>query len=248
MFEDYVCDDGRGNGPYKMRCTMRRDGDRVILDWTGTDPQSESSINFYLNENMFKMFFGIYMIMVFDPQILFNDGFYDLVEVRIPEGSLLKPRYPAALSCRTHALGRIFDVLGGLLGQRQPEFLCAAGFSSSPHLMYSGYTKGGEWYQLSRSASAAFRAVRSATGRTAIRCGRPSPTCRTSSSKPISRCASSATRRSPTPAAPAFIAAATASRSSTAFSSRARSRSTTIAGSPIRGASTAAARARAAAS
>jgi N-methylhydantoinase B len=148
VFEDYVCDDGRGHGPYKLRCTMRRDGERVILDWTGTDPQSESSINFYLNENMFKMFFGIYMIMVFDPQILFNDGFYDLVEVIIPEGSLLKPRYPAALSCRTHALGRIFDVLGGLLGQRQPEFLCAAGFSSSPHLMYSGYTSAGEWYQL----------------------------------------------------------------------------------------------------
>src|SRR6478752_6584573 len=148
VFEDYVCDDGRGSGPYKLRCTMKRVGDRVILDWSGTDPQSESSINFYLNENMFKMFFGIYMIMVFDPQILFNDGFYDLVEVKIPEGSLLKPRYPAALSCRTHALGRIFDVLGGLLGQRQPEFLCAAGFSSSPHLMYSGYTKGGEWYQL----------------------------------------------------------------------------------------------------
>jgi N-methylhydantoinase B len=148
VFEDFVCDDGRGHGPYKLRCSMRRDGERVILDWTGTDPQSESSINFYLNENMFKMFFGIYMIMVFDPQILFNDGFYDLVDVHIPEGSLLKPRYPAALSCRTHALGRIFDVLGGLLGQRQPEFLCAAGFSSSPHLMYSGTRRNGEWFQL----------------------------------------------------------------------------------------------------
>jgi len=79
VFEDYVCDDGRGHGPYKLRCTMRRKGDHVILDWSGTDPQSESSINFYLNENMFKMFFGIYMIMVFDPQILFNDGFYVLV-------------------------------------------------------------------------------------------------------------------------------------------------------------------------
>ncbi len=30
------------------------------------------------------MFFGVYMIMVFDPQILFNDGFYDLMDVRIP--------------------------------------------------------------------------------------------------------------------------------------------------------------------
>ena len=94
------------------------------------------------------MFAGVYMIMVFDPQILFNDGFYDLMEVRIPEGTLLKPRFPAALSCRTHALGRIFDVLGGLLGQGNPDFLTAAGFSDSPHFMYSGYDKNGEWYQL----------------------------------------------------------------------------------------------------
>ena len=36
----------------------------------------------------------------------------------------------------------------------------------------------------------ACRAGRRATGRTAIPCGRPSPTCPTSSSKPISRCAS----------------------------------------------------------
>lgn len=148
MFEDYICDDGKGNGPFKIKCTMHREGDKVILDFAGTDPQSESSINFYLNENMLKMFFGIYMIMVFDPQILFNDGFYDLVDVRIPEGSLLKPKFPAALSCRTHALGRIFDVLGALLGQKTPEFLNAAGFSSSPHLMFSGTDNSGEWFQL----------------------------------------------------------------------------------------------------
>ncbi len=151
-FSDYICDDGKGFGPYKIQCTMRREGDKVILDFEGTDPQSAASINFYLNENMFKMFFGIYMIMVFDPQILFNDGFYDLIEVRIPEGSLLKPKFPAALSGRTHALGRIFDILGGLLGQKTPEFLNAAGFSSSPHLFYSGWDnrsgKEGEWFQL----------------------------------------------------------------------------------------------------
>ncbi|MFV3126841.1 hydantoinase B/oxoprolinase family protein [Niveispirillum sp. KHB5.9] len=148
-FEDYICDDGRGFGPYKLKATMWREGEKVILDWEGTSPQSESSINFYLNENMLKMFFGIYMIMVFDPQILFNDGFYDLVETRIPEGSLLKPKYPAALSCRTHGIGRVFDVLGALLGQRTPEFLNAAGFSSSPHLMLSGTYRGsGKYYQL----------------------------------------------------------------------------------------------------
>ena len=147
-FEDYVDDDGRGYGPYKIKCTMWREGHKVILDWAGTDPQAIGSINFYLNENMLKMFWGIYMIMVFDPQILFNDGFYDLVDVRIPQGTLLKPNFPAALSCRTHALGRIFDTFAALLGQKNPDFLCAAGFSSSPHFMYSGTDQRGNWYQL----------------------------------------------------------------------------------------------------
>ena len=147
-FEDYICDDGLGYGPYRIKCTMWREDGRVVLDFDGTDPQSQASINFLLNENMMKMFFGIYMIMVFDPQILFNDGYYPLIDVRIPEGSLLKPRFPAALSGRTHALGRLFDILGGLLGQKTPEFLNAAGFSSSPHLFYSGVDDRGEWFQL----------------------------------------------------------------------------------------------------
>ena len=147
-FEDYICDDGLNMGPYRIKCSMWREGDKCIFDFSGTDPQSISSINFLLNEEMFKMFAGIYMIMVFDPQILFNDGFYDLMEVRIPPGTLLKPLKPAALSCRTHALGRIFDILAGLLGQGNPDFMCGAGFSDSPHFMYSGYNKDGEWYQL----------------------------------------------------------------------------------------------------
>ncbi len=147
-FEDYVCDDGVGKGPYKIACKLWREGDVAIFDFEGTDPQAKSSINFYMNEEMFKMFFGSFTINLFDPHILFNDGFYELVDVRIPEGSLLKPKFPAALSGRTHALGRIFDVMGGVLGQGAPDAMNAAGFSDSPHLFYSGYDKNGEWFQL----------------------------------------------------------------------------------------------------
>ncbi len=148
-FEDYLCDDGMGMGPYRIKCRMWREGSRAIFDFAGTDPQAQSSVNFFLNEDMFKMFFGSFTINVVDPQIAFNDGFYDLVDVRIPEGTLLKPKFPAALSGRTHALGRIFDLLGALLGMGAPEqMLNAAGFSDSPHLFYSGYDKNGEWFQL----------------------------------------------------------------------------------------------------
>ena len=147
-FEDFICDDGMGMGPYKIACSMWREGDKVIFDFTGTDPQSTGSVNLLLNEQMFRMFCGQFMINFFDPQILLNDGFFDLVDVRIPPGSLLKPLKPAALTSRTHALARIFDVLSGLLGQANPEYMCAAGFSDSPHLMYSGYDREGDWFLL----------------------------------------------------------------------------------------------------
>ncbi len=148
FFEDWIDDDGLGNGPYRIACTLWREGDVAHFDFTGCDPQSSSSINFLLNEEMFKMFFGAFTINLFDPQILFNDGFYELVDVHIPEGCILKPVKPAALSCRTHLLGRIFDLMGGLLGQGAPDALNAAGFSDSPHFMYSGYDRRGEWFQL----------------------------------------------------------------------------------------------------
>jgi len=151
-FTDYVCDDGVGYGPYELKLSLTRTGDKVHLDFTGSSPQAVGPVNYYLNENLARMFFGIYMITVADPQILWNDGFYPLVDVTIPEGSYWKPRHPAALNARNHGIGRVFDLFGGLLGQTNPALLNAAGFSSSPHFMYSGRYSGGErageWYQL----------------------------------------------------------------------------------------------------
>ncbi|KAL8940203.1 MAG: hypothetical protein Q9211_002390 [Gyalolechia sp. 1 TL-2023] len=147
-FEDWIDDDGQGVGPWKIACTMTKKGETLDFDFSGTDPQSPSSINFYLSIAMFKMFVGIYMLVIHDANVVANDGFHDLLNVTIPEGTVLHPIRPAALSCRTHFLGRVFDVLSGLLGQRAPEFMTAAGFSDSPHFMYSGYRENGEWFQL----------------------------------------------------------------------------------------------------
>lgn len=151
-FTDYIDDDGRGNGPFELVMTITRTGDKVLIDLDGSSPQAEGPINYYINENLIRMFFGIYMITVADPQILWNDGYYPLVEVNIPEESFWKPKYPAALNGRNHGIGRLFDLFGGLLGQSNPDLLNGAGFSSSPHFMYSGnYSEGerkGEWFQL----------------------------------------------------------------------------------------------------
>lgn len=145
-FEDWIDDDGLGHGPYKMKLTIWREGEHAYFDWSGTDPQAAGPVNFYLNEGMFKMFIGVYLIMVFDPQILFNDGFYPLLHVIIPDGSLLHPKFPSALGCRTHALTRLFDVLGGALARNAPEFSTAAGYGTSPYMLYSGWDQKGTFF------------------------------------------------------------------------------------------------------
>ncbi|KAE8369189.1 Hydantoinase B/oxoprolinase-domain-containing protein [Aspergillus caelatus] len=148
-FTDFVDDDGHGVGPWALTCTMKKtEGNRLLFDWSGTSPQSEHSINFYLSETMFKMFIGYYMIAAAAPGTVINDGFHDLIDIHIPEGTVLKPIRPAAISCRTHLLGRTMDVMQALIGKKNKLYAAAAGFSDSPHFFYSGYKPDGEWYQL----------------------------------------------------------------------------------------------------
>ncbi|RVT90957.1 hydantoinase B/oxoprolinase family protein [Sphingomonas crocodyli] len=147
-FTDYVDDDGRGNGPFRMTLSIYRRGDIAVFDWTGTDDQAEGPINFFIHEGLCKLFFGIYMIMAFDPEILFNEGFYDLFEIVLPEGSLLNPRFPAALGNRLNTHTRFFDCQAGALGQQAPHLSMGAGYGTSPHFIFTGKDGDGKYFQV----------------------------------------------------------------------------------------------------
>ena len=146
VFEDHVDDDGLGNGPFKIRLSMHRENGHAILDFDGSSPQAEGPINLFMGTAMFKMLMGIVLIMAMDPDILFNHGYNDLFEVRFPKASLVQPQFPAPLSNRAHTLARIFDVMSGVLAQQAPELATGAACGSSPHFLYSGTDRGGEFF------------------------------------------------------------------------------------------------------
>ena len=195
-FEDWIDDDGLGNGPYKMKLTIWREGDHAWFDWSGTDPQALGPINFYLSEGMFKMFIGVYLIMVNDPQILFNDGFYPLLHVVMPEGCLLQPalsrraRLPHA---RAHAAVRRARRRADQAGAR------AQHGGRLRHLAVHALQRleGGRRVLLRDGDPLRRhpRAGRSATAWTGTRGGRCSRTSRPSTSRPTTPCGSTATRR-----------------------------------------------------
>ncbi|MFC6962579.1 hydantoinase B/oxoprolinase family protein [Halocatena marina] len=147
-FEDYVDDDGMGTGPIRLHLEIHRTGDTVYLDWEGTDAQVPGTVNFLLNEKMFKMFTGVFLIMAFDPLLTFNDGYYDLFEVNLPKGTVVQPEFPAALGNRLPLMARQFDVLQATFSKLIDGFSVAGSYGTSPNLVYAGVDSDGNQFQM----------------------------------------------------------------------------------------------------
>jgi N-methylhydantoinase B len=147
-FEDYADDDGMGNGPIKLHLEIYREGETVYLDWEGTDEQVPGTVNFLLNEKMFKMFTGVFLIMAFDPLLTFNDGYYDLFEVNLPSGTVVQPEFPAPLGNRLPLMARQFDVLQATFSKLIDGFSVAGSYGTSPNLVYAGTDSEGNDFQM----------------------------------------------------------------------------------------------------
>ena len=226
--------------------TMWRDGDTINVDWAGTDAQVPGSVNFFLNPEMFKMFVGVFLIMAFAPDVVFNDGYSDLIKVNIPEGSVLKPEFPAPLGNRLTLMARHFDVFGAVFSKMLGlQFAVSGSYGTSPNFVYSGTDSNGENYQILEilyGGIPARPAGDGLDGHSWWPLFKAVPTEYLEKYYPLRVESYSCAR---TPAAPGTTAAATAWRRCTRSSRTASSRSRTIAPRRIRGASTAACTARA---
>ena len=147
-FTDYADDDGLGNGPIKLHMEMWRDGDTMNVDWTGSSPAVPGSVNFYLNPEMFKMFMGVFLIMAFSPDLVFNDGYYDLIKVTLPENSILRPEFPAPVGNRLSLMARQFDVVGAVFSKALAQFAVSGGYGTSPNFVFAGTDENGEDFQV----------------------------------------------------------------------------------------------------
>jgi len=137
-FEDVVDGDGCGNGPFTLKVAIWREGERALVDWTGTSPQAPGPINLNLDDAGLAHLVGGLLIKAFDPEVAVNDGLTDLFGVTVPEGSLLRPAQPAPLANQAHTLARVYDVLNGAIGQFAAGRQSAAGYGSSPQMSYLG--------------------------------------------------------------------------------------------------------------
>lgn len=119
-FTDAIDADGHGNGPFHLRFAITRergpDGeDRFIFDATETDDQAPGPVNLLMNPSIPGMALGLFYLGGDPSQVCNAGGPLALDEVRLREGSLVQPRWPAALGMRGLTMMRVLATLNGLV-------------------------------------------------------------------------------------------------------------------------------------
>lgn len=93
--------------------------DRLRFDFTGTDPQVKGPLNAPLSKTWTTVFYCVMCALSDD--VTFNDGLASLIEIHVPEGTVLNPHHPAPVNARSVTVNRVADVVLGALAQAVPE-------------------------------------------------------------------------------------------------------------------------------
>ena len=116
-FTTYLDDDGGGNEKAPIAVTVRVEGDRLDFDFAGSAPQSKGALNVPESGLKATVFYAVKALL--DPGLLPNSGLFEAVKISAPEGSIVNPRFPAAVGARSitcqKIAGAIFGAFRGLL-------------------------------------------------------------------------------------------------------------------------------------
>jgi N-methylhydantoinase B len=125
VFIDHIDDYGPGTKPIRMQARVAIRGDQIEFDFSGTDPQTPSSLNCTLSYVKAYCYWATKAITTRDsiPQ---NEGQLRPVSVVAEAGSFFNPLPPAALGGRALMNQRIVELIFGALAQILPERICAA--------------------------------------------------------------------------------------------------------------------------
>ncbi len=116
-----VLEDDAGGEPHdvRLRLEARIEGDRLTLDFSGTDGQLDGNLNCPLSVTKSAAFFAVRVLT--DPDAPPSAGAYRPIEVIAPRGCLLNATAPAAVVAgNTETSSRVADLVLAALGGARP--------------------------------------------------------------------------------------------------------------------------------
>lgn len=115
----YGCENDGFEKALRIQVAVFREGDRLIVDFEGTDPSVDRGINVPIAYTTAYSCYAVKCVVA--PDVPNNEGSFVPIEVRAPRGSLLDPVHPSPTAAR-HIVGHFLPtVVFGALEQAMPQ-------------------------------------------------------------------------------------------------------------------------------
>lgn len=95
------------------------DDGEVVVDFSGTDPQSGGAINSSYSQTLSGVVYAVRCFV--DPSIPMNEGCFAVINPILPEGAIVNPRPPAACGGRVVTVAAAVDAVVRALSASTPE-------------------------------------------------------------------------------------------------------------------------------
>ena len=134
--EDWIDDDGIGNGPFPVRVKITITDDEFICDFTGTHPQVPGPVNCTTT----GLHSGVRTMLkaITSPSIPVNEGCFRPLKVICPAGTIFTAQRPAAVSTYWETMNYVTDLVWKALAPIVPDRLTAGHFLSVCGVVVAG--------------------------------------------------------------------------------------------------------------
>jgi N-methylhydantoinase B len=145
VFEDFcdgdgIADDELGrDAPFRIRLSIKKTADRLIVDFAGTAAQVKGPMNAPLSVTASGIYCGLKTAV--DPNNLIppNSGCWRTIEIRAPKGCVVNATFPAPVVYANHEIShRVADMVMGALASFMPEQVMACSQGTSAILTLGG--------------------------------------------------------------------------------------------------------------
>jgi N-methylhydantoinase B len=106
--------------PLLLQVTVRKEGDRVHFDYTGSSPQfTNASINCVMNCTFADTFYPLKCSLT--PELPNNEGLFQPITIHAPDGCVLNTTFPSAVKSRSKTSFHLHVAIYGALAQAMPD-------------------------------------------------------------------------------------------------------------------------------
>jgi N-methylhydantoinase B len=142
-FTAWLDDDGLGGDPVPIRARVAISGEAMTVDFAGTGPETRGALNVPESALRATVYYAVKTLL--DPNLLPNSGMFDCIDIKAEPGTLVAPRFPAAVGARSITCNKIARALFGAFASLLPvERVMASSHDSVPAIIFSGPRRVGD--------------------------------------------------------------------------------------------------------